>query len=48
MARVGRPQTSFIAGRPKAAHLLWLFGGFLDVVCGYVLLFLLDSKIENR
>ena len=39
-ARVGRPQTSssppviFIAGRPKAALLLWFFGDFR---CGALL-----------
>ena len=42
------PHSNFIAGRPKAALLFWFFGGFRCGVCGYVLLFLLDIKIENR
>ena len=37
----------FIAGRPKAALLFWFFGGFRCCV-NYVLLFLLDIKIENK
>ena len=32
---------------PRAALLFWFCGG-LDVVCGYVLLFLLDINVENR
>ena len=39
--------SNFIAGHPKAA-LLFCSLVVLDVVCGYVLLFLLDIKIENR
>ena len=39
---------NFIAGRLKAALLFWLFGDFRSSVCGYVSLFLLDIKIENR
>ena len=39
------PPSNFIAGRSKAALLVWFFGG---VACGYVLLFLLEIKIENR
>ena len=37
--------SNFITGRPKAAL---YFGSLvvLDVVCGYVLLFLLDIKID--
>ena len=30
--------------KPKAAFLVWFFGGFR---CGYLLFFLLDKKIEN-
>ena len=60
MAKVGRPQTSwslllappppsnFIAGRPKR-H-LFCFGSLvvLVVVCGYLLLFLLNIKIGKK
>ena len=54
VARVGRSQTGssaptpiFIAGRPKAALLFWLFGGFRR---GFliVLFLLLDIKIGSR
>ena len=52
-ARVGRPQTSeaphvkLFAGRPGR---LFCFGSLvvLNVVRSYVLLFLLDIKIENK
>ena len=39
--------SNFIACRPKAVVLYWYFG-VLDVVCVYVLLFLLDIKLGNR
>ena len=39
--------SNFIAGRPKAVLLFW-FLMVLEMVYGYVLLFLLDIKIENR
>ena len=56
VARVGRSQTGsstppptpiFIAGRPKAALLFWLFGGFRR---GFfiVMFLLLDIKIGSR
>ena len=53
MARVGRPQTSssppviFIAGRPKAALLLWFFGDFR---CGALLFMVIHViyKYKNR
>ena len=52
-ARVGRPQTSssppviFIAGRPKAALLLWFFGDFR---CGALLFVVIHIiyKYKNR
>ena len=52
-ARVGRPQTSssppviFIAGRPKAALLLWFFGDFR---CGALLFVVIHViyKYKNR
>ena len=52
-ARVGRPQTSssppviFIAGRPKAALLLWFFGDFR---CGALLFVIIHViyKYKNR
>ena len=34
--------SNVIAGRPEAVLLFWF------LVCGYVLLFFLDIKIENR
>ena len=40
---------NYIAGRPKAALLLWFFFGYLvilDVVCCYLLFFLLYINIE--
>ena len=39
--------SNFIAGCAKTAFPIWFFSGF-DVVCVYLLFFLLDMKIENR
>ena len=50
-ARVGRPQTSssppviFIAGRPKAALLLWFFG---DLRCGALLFVVFHVIYKNK
>ena len=52
-ARVGRPQTSssplviFIAGRPKAALLLWFFGDFRFGALLFVVIHVI-YKYKNR
>ena len=56
MGRVGRPQTSssppppviFIAGRPKAALLLWFFGDFRCGALLFVVIHVILYKYKNR